>query len=258
MELGLKDKRVVVTGSSRGIGLAIAEGFLGEGSKVLLTSRNFAALKELQTRLSVRFPTENILVFECDFTDPEEIENLKEHIIQMWGELDILVANVGSGKSVPDAIPPKEHFGAVFNQNFDAAVNTVREFLLLIKKSKGNILFISSIAGMETFGAPTDYSVAKSAVIAFSKNLARKVAIDGIRVNCIAPGNIYFENGAWGEKMKVNPEQIKKLIEATVPMNRFGKPEEIADATLFLCSKRASFITGVCLVVDGGQTVGIL
>ncbi|MBT6229489.1 MAG: SDR family oxidoreductase, partial [Candidatus Scalindua sp.] len=121
----------------------------------------------------------------------------------------------------------------------------------------GNLLFIASVAGMEALGAPVDYSVAKTAVIAFSKNLARKAAVDGIRVNCIAPGNIFFEGGSWDKKILEAPEQIKQLIDTTVPMQRFGQPEEIVDAVLFLCSERASFITGSVLKVDGGQTTGI-
>ena len=119
------------------------------------------------------------------------------------------------------------------------------------------MLFIASVAGMEALGAPVDYSVAKTAVIAFSKNLARKAAVDGIRVNCIAPGNIFFEGGSWDKKILEAPEQIKQLIDTTVPMQRFGQPEEIVDAVLFLCSERASFITGSVLKVDGGQTTGI-
>lgn len=258
MNLGLDNKRVLITGSSRGIGLVIARGFLEEDANVILTSRNQADIDKQKNKLIKEFTQSNILAYACDFTVINSIASLKEKIQYEWKGLDILVINVGNGRSVNNPIPPAENFEKVFQLNFDSAVNTAREFYPFIKESLGNILFIASIAGMEAVGAPVDYSVAKSAVIAFSKNLARKAAIDGIRVNCIAPGNIYFESGTWDEKIKTNPGQIKKLIEATIPMNRFGKPEEIADATLFLCSKRASFITGVCLAVDGGQTVGIL
>ncbi len=113
---------------------------------------------------------------------------------------------------------------------------------------------MSSIAGVEAFGAPVDYSVAKTAVIAFSKNLARRVADRGVRVNCVAPGNVYFEGGSWDMKLKNDAERVKSIIESTVPMKRFADPAEIADAILFLSSPRASFITGACLIVDGGQT----
>jgi len=254
MDLGLNNKIVLVTGSSRGIGLAIARGFLEEGSKVILTSRDKIELDKIKDDLSKTFPSENIFARACDFTLKEEISVLKDWIIETVGELDILVANVGSGKSVSDPIPSYENFERVFRLNFDSVVDTVRGFYPLIKESRGCILFIASIAGIEAFGAPTDYSVAKTGVIAFSKNLARKIASEGVRVNCIAPGNIYFKGGTWEKQMEAEPERIKELIKKTVPMNRFGRPEEIADAALFLCSESASFITGVCLIIDGGQT----
>ena len=178
-------------------------------------------------------------------------------IIKEWEGLDIIVANVGSGKSVSETILDSKHWDYVFSLNFDSALNTAREFYPLLLSSKGNLIFISSIVGLEAFGAPTDYSVAKTAVIAFSKNFARKVAVDGVRVNCIAPGNIYFEGGTWDDKIQSDSHRIEHLIETTVPMQRFGKPEEIADAVLFLSSERASFITGALLRVDGGQTTGL-
>lgn len=106
-------------------------------------------------------------------------------------------------------------------------------------------------------GAPVDYSVAKSAVMAFAKNLARKAAVDEVRVNCIAPGNIYFKGGSWDEKRKADPNGVKESIERFVPMRRFGRPEEIAAAVLFLVSECSSFTTGACLIVDGGQTASI-
>ena len=102
-------------------------------------------------------------------------------------------------------------------------------------------------------GAPTDYSVAKSALISFSKNLARKVAPQ-IRVNVVAPGNIYYPGGTWDLKISENESKVKQMIENEVPLKRFGKPEEVADAVAFLSSERASFITGTTLIIDGGQT----
>jgi 3-oxoacyl-[acyl-carrier protein] reductase len=110
---------------------------------------------------------------------------------------------------------------------------------------------------MEAFGAPTDYSTAKTAIIALAKNMARKLASD-LRVNVIAPGNVFFEGGSWDEKIQQDKKRVDEIIKSTVPMNRFATPQEIADAVIFLCSDRASFITGATLVVDGGQTVGVL
>jgi 3-oxoacyl-[acyl-carrier protein] reductase len=126
----------------------------------------------------------------------------------------------------------------------------------MLRESKGCLLFVSSITALEAFGAPVDYSTAKSAVSALAKNMARKLAKE-VRVNVLAPGNVYFSDGSWDEKIKQDPERVKKILASTVPMNRFGTPEEMADAALFLCSERAEFITGATLVVDGGQTVGV-
>jgi len=255
MRLNLHNKVVLITGSSRGIGLAIAKSFLFEGAKVILTAKSIEELKNVKDSLSLDFDEKNIFMFACDFTVPSSIESLKEDVLNIVGKLDILIANVGSGKSVSDPLPSEEHFYSIFDLNFNTAVNSARIFYPLLRDGNGNIIFIGSIAGIEAFGAPIDYSVAKSAVIAFSKNLARKVAHEGVRVNCIAPGNIFFPNGSWDEKIQQDPIRVKNLIKDTVPMNRFGTPEEVADACLFLASERASFITGSLLCIDGGQTV---
>ena len=145
--------------------------------------------------------------------------------------------------------------GVKYSPNFESALQTARTFLTMLEKSQGVLLFISSIAGIEAFGAPTDYSTAKNAIIALAKNMARKLA-SNVRVNVIAPGNVYFKGGSWDERIKQDKKRVDKIIQATVPMNRFASPEEIADAAVFLCSDRAKFITGATLVVDGGQTVG--
>ena len=126
----------------------------------------------------------------------------------------------------------------------------------MLRDSKGSLLFISSIAGIEAFGAPVDYSTSKTAIISFAKNVSRKLAKE-VRVNVIAPGNIWFSNGSWDKKMKTDKKQVDKIL-SSVPMERFGTPKEIGDAAAFLCSERAEFITGSTLVIDGGQTVGIL
>jgi 3-oxoacyl-[acyl-carrier protein] reductase len=254
MELGLKGKRVLVTGSSRGIGKAIGIGFLTEGASVVFTGRNNASLEELKEDLET-FGPERYLLVPCDVSEVDTLQLLASEVDAKWGGIDVVVANAGSGRSLPDPIPPHEHFEKVFALNFDTAVATARQFLPSLTENSGNLILISSIAGMEAIGAPVDYSVAKASVIALSKNLARKVARQGVRVNCIAPGNVLFPGGSWDEKIQEDSDRIYSLIESTVPMNRFGTPEEIADACLFLASDRARFITGAMLTIDGGQTV---
>ncbi len=152
--------------------------------------------------------------------------------------------------------PDGDKWEELWKTNFDASLILCREALKSLFDTSGSIVFISSICGVESLGAPTDYSVAKSAIIAFSKNLSRKVG-PSLRVNTVAPGNIYFKGGTWDKKVKTDSTKVKNMLKNEVPLQRFGTPEEIADAVAFLCSERASFITGANLVVDGGQTRNI-
>ena len=171
--------------------------------------------------------------------------------------MDGVVANVGDGRSVTDPIPDTQQWLRVWGTNFDTALNTARVFHQMLVESRGCLLFISSITGVEISGAPVDYSTAKTAVIAFAQNLAKKVAPE-VRVNVLAPGNVNFPGSSWDKKLRANPRKVKDMLKGRVPMRRFGKPEEIADAAAFLCSNKASFITGTVLRVDGGQVSGVL
>lgn len=245
-----------MTGATQGIGLAISRLFLEEGANVALLARTRLRLDEVLNEFSKSFPHSKFLTIESDVSNVDSVRQALKLIHDQWGGLDIVVSNVGDGRSVPDPMPREEDFTKTWVNNFSTAEIIVRESLQKLEVSNGSIVFISSIAGLEAFGAPTDYSVAKSAVISLSKNLARKLA-PNIRVNCVAPGNVYFEGGSWEEKMKDNPERVHQIIQSTVPMKRFGTPKEIADVVVFLSSEKASFITGSCIVVDGGQTVGI-
>lgn len=255
MNLELENKKVLITGASRGIGLSIAEEFLMEGASTLLISRGSDALSENANKLEKIYGKNKILAHKCDCLDVASLKKLKVRVTNQWNELDVVVANVGDGNSVPDALPSLDQWQKVWNNNFETALNTARVFLPMLEKSNGSLLFISSIAGLEAFGAPTDYSTAKSAVIALSKNLARKLA-PYVRVNVIAPGNIYFKGGSWDQKINDDKKLIDNIIKSTVPMGRFGLPEEVAASAVFLSSAKAKFITGATIVIDGGQTLG--
>ncbi|GAA0366706.1 glucose 1-dehydrogenase [Bowmanella denitrificans] len=255
MELGLEGKRVVVTGASRGIGAAIAERFLAEGAHVCLVARHQPDLGALRLLLQERY-AHRVVAQSCDCTQPQQLDELRAYLMDTWGGVDILVANVGDGRSVADPIPTPQQWQQTWQSNFESALQTARTFISDLQHSKGVLLFVSSIAGKEAFGAPVDYSTAKAALMALAKNMSAKLAKQ-VRVNVIAPGNVYFPGGSWDEKLQKEPERIQRLIETSVPMGRFATPEEIAAPAVFLCSDLASFITGSTLVVDGGQTVGV-
>lgn len=256
MDLNLKDKKVLITGASRGIGAAIAKSFLSEGANIIIVSRGSEQLFITESCLKNSFKESKVYAESCDCTKVDSLEQLKNTVEQRWGGLDIVVANVGDGRSVSDPLPDNDQWKKTWDNNFESSLYTARTFLPMLQKSKGCLLFISSIAAMEAFGAPVDYSTAKTAVVALAKNMARKLANE-VRVNVVAPGNIYFDGSSWDEKVKKNPDTVSQVIKSTVPMNRFGTPEEVANAAVFMCSERASFITGSTLVIDGGQTVGV-
>jgi 3-oxoacyl-[acyl-carrier protein] reductase len=253
MELNLQNKTFIVTGSSKGIGKAIAKAFLKEGANVVLVARNKAQLESTNQEL-VGFTTgNNLLSFSADCTNELDVIEFRNFVIANCNSIDGLILNVGSGTSTSDPISEKGHWENIWDINFNSAIIPSRIFLNDLVNAEGCILFISSIAGIESIGAPTDYSVAKTALLSLSKNLSKKIA-PHVRVNTICPGNIFFEGGTWEKKLNNNSEAVLKSIQDNVPLNRFGTPEEIADAALFLCSPRSSFITGSVLIIDGGQT----
>jgi len=254
MDLGLAGKRVIVAGASRGIGLAMARAFLREGAKVALLARNSEHLSHAVHPIAKEYGDQRVLACPMDCADESAWPAVLANVQSTWNGLDVAIANAGDGQGPQDALPGAERFAAAWRANFTTAEVTARATLAFLQASSGCLLFVSSIAGLEAIGAPTDYSVAKTALVALTKQMARRLA-PGVRVNCLAPGNIRFPGGTWDRKFQADPERVTGMIEAVVPMKRFGTPEEMADAALFLCSARAAFITGACLVADGGQTV---
>jgi 3-oxoacyl-[acyl-carrier protein] reductase len=257
MNLGLKGKKVLITGASRGIGASIAEGFLKEGAHVVIVSRGSRKLYEVQELLKKQYQNSEIYAEKCDCTNQASLDSLYHRVKEIVQKVDIVIANIGDGRSVIDPLPEDGQWKKTWSTNFESALYTARTFMPMLQKTKGCLLFISSIAAIESIGAPVDYSTAKTAVVALAKNMARKLANE-VRVNVIAPGNIIFDGSSWDVKVKETPEEVAKIIKSTVPMNRFGTPEEVANAAVFLCSDSASFITGSTLVVDGGQTVSLI
>ena len=255
MDLGLRDKVVLISGSSKGIGRSIALGFAQEKAKVVITGRDEGVVHGTVKAIEDLCGFDSAFGFAGDLTENKCIESCVNSVHQRWGKLDIVIANLGSGKGERGWDVGDKDWDRLMELNFLSGMKIVRQTIPLLKKNAGsNIIFISSIAGMENLGAPPAYEAAKSAVISYSKYLATTLAKESIRVNVIAPGNIIFPGSTWDEKIQKDPDGVARLIESDVPMNRMGTPGEVANAVLFLASNKAEFITGACLVVDGGQT----
>ena len=256
MNLNLNSKRVLITGSSRGIGYSIAKSFLYEGANVMLVARGEKELVLAYENLSKLYNKNKINYFVADCTSETSIQELYRFTLKKFSGIDILINNVGDGRGSQNPFPSNGEWTYSLEKNLNSALLTSQTFIKDLIKSSGNIVFISSIAGIEIVGAPTEYSVSKTAVIGLAKNLSKKLA-DKVRVNIVSPGNIFFNGGEWERKYKEDPDKINNLINKTVPMKRFGIPEDIANAVIFLASEKANFITGTNIVIDGGQTIGI-
>jgi 3-oxoacyl-[acyl-carrier protein] reductase len=258
MELGLQDSVVFVSGSSRGIGRAIAARFLDEGARVTLTGRDEHVLTTAQSALAEHYGADRVFAFSGDLTDPKTVRVALAAAAAHWGGLDHLVANLGDGRSVGGWKVGDAEWSRMMQLNFGAAAALVESALpQMIGRPGATITAIGSIAGLEALGAPLPYASAKAALAAYCNALARQLGADGLRVNCVMPGNILFPGGSWEEKLSADRAAVEAYIEAEVPLQRFGRPEEIADMVAFLSSARAAFVTGACIVADGGQTRGV-
>jgi len=255
MDLDLKNESVFISGSSQGIGAAIAEQFLAAGARITLTGRDQQKLGSTQENLAGTYSTENIFTFRGDLTDSETISVALQETANQFGQINHVIVNLGRGISVPEVKIGEAEWERVFDLNFKSAVRLVETALPYLEATENStITIIGSIAGLESLNAPIAYTTAKATLTAYSSDLARKLAASDIRVNCVAPGNVLFPGGSWEQKLKNNRAEIEDYIKTEVPMGRFGTPREIADVVVFLSSKRASFITGACVAVDGGQT----
>jgi 3-oxoacyl-[acyl-carrier protein] reductase len=258
VDLHLNDRIALVSGSSRGIGRSIARGLMKEGATVYLTARDEEQLKETYNECSGEFRG-RVHMFAGDLGKTRTIRTLIDQIIEEHGRLDIVVANIGSGRSQPGWDVEDRFWVEGMDINFHPAVRLVREAIrVMLPRKIGSIVVISSIAACEAIPAPVPYSVAKTALLGFVKNISNLVGPDGIRINSISPGNVFFKGGTWDRIIKEKKAWVDRYIKESVPMQRLGTPEEIADAVCFLSSERAAFITGTNLIVDGGQVNRIL
>jgi 3-oxoacyl-[acyl-carrier protein] reductase len=254
MDLGLTDKIAVVTGSSRGLGLASARSLVAEGCRVCLCARGAETLAEAALEVEAAAKRPNMVAtVQADVSTAAGIELVIARAVEIFGGLDILVNNVGRAAGSDLLGTTDAEWQAAFDETLFPAIRASRLAVPHMKQRGGGaIVMIASIYGREAGGRMT-YNAVKAAEISLAKALAGQLAPANIRVNSVAPGSIMFPGGSWHRRQHSDPQGIADMIARELPFGRFGRADEVGTVVAFLVSPRASWISGASIVVDGCQ-----
>ncbi len=254
MDMMLEDNVAMVSGGSRGIGFHIARDLAAEGCHVIISGRGEKDLKDALDEIGNQKSSSRAASFRGDITEKGVPEKFLQETLDFFGGVDILVNNVGGSSPKTLIETEDEDWTQIFEFNLFHAVRMSRLVVPEMKKrGGGSILNIASIYGRESRGGMT-YNASKSALIAFTKSLAKETAKVGVRVNSLCPGGILFPGGVWERRIADAPDGLQGFIDSDFPLGRFGGPEEVSSVAVLMSSPRGSLVHGACWTVDGGQS----
>lgn len=255
MDLGLTGKVAIVTGSSRGLGLASARALAAEGCHVCLSARGAEALSAAALDLaSAATGGAEVLAVPADLGTADGVKAVVDATVARFGGVDVLVNNVALARGADLLGTTDADWQEAFDQTLFPAIRASRLVVPSMRaRGGGAIVIISSIFGREA-GGRMAYNAVKAAEISLGKSMARDLAKDGIRVVSVSPGSIAFPGGSWWKRQQTDPEGIAAFVKAELPFGRFGRAEEVGDVVAFLASPRASWVSGTSVVVDGCQS----
>lgn len=257
MDLGLTDKVAIVTGSSRGLGLASALALAAEGCRVTLCARTESTLQAAAAQVreaAAGAGGERVLAVAADVSRVDGVQALIARTVDTFGGIDVLVNNVALARGGSLIETTDAEWQEAFDQTLLPAVRASRAAVPhMQRRGGGAIVIVASIYGREAGGRMT-YNVVKAAEISLAKSLAEQLAPSNIRVNSVSPGSILFEGGSWWKRQQQDPEGIAEFVSRELPFGRFGTPGEVGNVVAFLASARASWISGTSVVIDGCQS----